>query len=549
MNNNRLNTLKPFFPLLFGWMLAACSDDFQTGNGTGTEGMDADGSWFSLAVTASSGNSTRANPTGGEPGDGSETGFDYENHIDNLLVLFYQADKQSNAPADTPIDKIFYFDREQMEGDNRTEPVPVNLPAGEYDLLVVTNTGDIRSSLQGKTLGGIRDYLLTSAWQEKGGAYSHFVMTSDGHTDDTVPLCGNPKEEPANATVEVERVAARIDYRAASTLYNIVDETYGRGKATITGAVILNKMAAGSYLLKRVAASVNGSLTTSSPITYLGDELPTEGGAQRNFVVDPWTLHKTQANISRNAFNPTAPGAGNRPAEALYDNYYTSYSTDYTSWEKAITEGEKAGDWYRLGYTMENTLRREAQVDAYRTMVVFQARYTPDGYEEGETFYRVRDEIFPTREEAEAAAEGTNALVRTYHNGLCYYVWRVRHSEDGDASEDGIMEYGIVRNNIYRLLVSDIYGLGDEVPFAPEEPTDEPDEPDDDEEDDNPPTPPEPGDDDDDEPDYPPTPPGPDDDDDDDDDDNEDDKPENVNINVKVTVEDWTELGHKDVYL
>ena len=170
-------------------------------------------------------------------------------------------------------------------------------------------------------------------------------------------------------------------------------------------------MAAGSYLLKRVAAPVNGSLTTSSPITYLGDELPTEGGAQRNFVVDPWTLHKTQANISRNAFNPTAPGAGNRPAEALYDNYYTSYSTDYTSWEKAITEGEKAGDWYRLGYTMENTLRREAQVDAYRTMVVFQARYTPDGYEEGETFYRVRDEIFPTREEAEVAAEGTNALV------------------------------------------------------------------------------------------------------------------------------------------
>ena len=503
MNNNRLNTLKPFFPFLFGWMLAACSDDFQTGNGTGTEGMDTDGSWFSLAVTASSGNSTRANPTGGEPGDGSETGFDYENRIDNLLVLFYQADAQSNAPADTPIDKIFYFDREQMEGDNRTEPVPVNLPAGEYDLLVVTNTGDIRSSLQGKTLGGIRDYLLTSAWQEKGGAYSHFVMTSDGHTDDTVTLCGNPKEEPANATVEVERVAARIDYRAASTLYNIVDETYGRGKATITGAVILNKMAAGSYLLKRVAAPVNGSLTTSSPITYLGDELPTEGGA----------------------------------------------GIQYEPWEKVITEGEKAGDWYRLGYTMENTLRREAQVDAYRTMVVFQARYTPDGYEEGETFYRVRDEIFPTRAEAEAAAEGTNALIRTYHNGLCYYVWRVRHSEDGDASEDGIMEYGIVRNNIYRLLVSDIYGLGDEVPFAPEEPTDEPDEPDNDEEEDNPPTPPEPGDDDDDEPDYPPTPPGPDDDDDDDDDDNEDDEPKDVKINVEVTVEDWTELDHKDVYL
>ena len=359
MNNNRRKKTTPLFALLFGWMLAACSDDLQTGNGTDGEGMDADGSWFSLAVTPSTGHSTRGNPTGGEPGDGSETGSDYENRIDNLLVLFYQADAQSNAPADTPIDKIFYFDRERLEGDNRTEPVPVNLPAGEYDLLVVTNTGDIRSSLQGKTLGCIRDYLLTSAWQEEGGAYSRFVMTSDGHTEDKVTLCGNPKNEPANATVEVERVAARIDYRAKSAQYNVSDKTYGRGKAAITGAVILNKMAAGSYLLKRVAAPVNGSLTTASPITYLGDELPTEGGVQRNFVVDPWTLHKTLANVSRNAFNPSAPGAGNRPAEALYDNYYNSLGIQYEPWEKVITEGEKAGDWYRLGYTMENTLRRE----------------------------------------------------------------------------------------------------------------------------------------------------------------------------------------------
>ena len=533
MNNNRLKKTTPLFALFFGWMLAACSDDLQTGNGTDTEGMDANGSWFSLAVTPSTGHSTRGNPTGGEPGDGSETGFDYENRIDNLLVLFYQADEQSNAPADTPIDKIFYFDRERIEGDNRTEPVPVNLPAGEYDLLVVTNTGDIRPSLQGKTLGGIRDYLLTSAWTESGGEYSRFVMTSDGHTADKVTLCGNPKNEPANVTVEVERVAARIDYRASSTLYNIVDETYGRGQATITGAVILNKMAAGSYLLKRVAEPVNGALTTSSPITYLGDELPAEGGVQRNFVVDPWTLYKTTANIDRNAFNPAAPGAG------LYDHYYTSYEDDYATWEELVTEGEPAGDWYRLGYTMENTLRREAQVDAYRTMVVFQARYTPAGYEEGETFYRVRDDIFPTLEEAEAAAEGTNALVREYHNGLCYYVWRVRHSDDEDPAEDGIMEYGIVRNNIYRLLVSNIYGLGDEVPFPPEEPTDEPDEPDNPDPDeledpDNPDPTPDP---DPDEPDPGPDPtPDP-------------DPEEPEDIQVEVTVEPWTDIDPVNVYL
>ena len=69
------------------------------------------------------------------------------------------------------------------------------------------------------------------------------------------------------------------------------------------------------------------------------------------------------------------------------------------------------------------------------------------------------------------------------------------------------MEYAIVRNNVYKLRLSDIYGLGHDIPYEPPfdpEPVDPtppgPDDPD------NPPTPPGPDD-----PDNPPTPPGPDD--------------------------------------
>ncbi len=496
----------------------ACSDDLRLADGTDEEELSAEGSWFSLTVRPSSGERTRSNPTGGEPGDGSETGMDYENRIDDLMVMFYQAEERSNASADTPIDKIFYFDRERLDGDNRTEPVPVNLPAGEYDLLVVTNTGDIRSSLQGKTLGDIRDYLLTSAWTEDDGDYSRFVMTSNGHTADKVTLCGNTADNPANATVEVERVAARIDYRPATDGFDVLDDTYGRSRATLTGAVILNKMAAGSYLLKRVATPVDGALTAASEVTYLADELPSEGGVQRNYVVDPWSLLKTGANASRNAFNPLAPGAGGEPVSALYDNYYRSFGDGHEAWEAAVSYGEPMPNgWYRIGYTLENTMSRENQTDAYRTMVVFQARYTPEGFTEGQTFYRVGDELFPTRAEAERAA-GSDALVREYHDGLCYYVWRVRHSNDDNDNASGIMEYAIVRNNIYRLLVNGIYGLGDEVPFPPDEP--DPDEPDPDE-----PDPDEP-----DEPDPEP-------------------EPDDVRIDVTVTVEDWTNMEETNVFL
>ena len=97
---------------------------------------------------------TRSNPTGGENGDGYEPGQDYETRIDDLMLLFYRGTDGVNSPASTPVDKIIYLDRDAMQGDNRTEPVLVGLPAGWYDLLVITNTGNIRPQLKDLTLGG-----------------------------------------------------------------------------------------------------------------------------------------------------------------------------------------------------------------------------------------------------------------------------------------------------------------------------------------------------------------------------------------------------------
>lgn len=54
--------------------------------------------------------------------------------------------------------------------------------------------------------------------------------------------------------------------------------------------------------------------------------------------------------------------------------------------------------------------------------------------------------------------------VRTYKNATCYYTWWVRHANDNDDTKNGIMEYAIVRNNIYKLTVSSIYSLGGDVP-------------------------------------------------------------------------------------
>lgn len=47
-----------------------------------------------------------------------------------------------------------------------------------------------------------------------------------------------------------------------------------------------------------------------------------------------------------------------------------------------------------------------------------------------------------------------------YEKGVCYYTYWIRHGDNGNPAKMGIMEFAIVRNNIYDLTVSDINSLG-----------------------------------------------------------------------------------------
>lgn len=56
--------------------------------------------------------------------------------------------------------------------------------------------------------------------------------------------------------------------------------------------------------------------------------------------------------------------------------------------------------------------------------------------------------------------EKVYANVKKYENGETYYPYWIRHANNGKPTEMGIMEFGIVRNNIYDMTVKDISGLG-----------------------------------------------------------------------------------------
>ena len=45
----------------------------------------------------------------------------------------------------------------------------------------------------------------------------------------------------------------------------------------------------------------------------------------------------------------------------------------------------------------------------------------------------------------------------------CYYKHFIKHLDNGEKRKLGVMEYGVVRNNWYRVTIADIAGLGSGV--------------------------------------------------------------------------------------
>lgn len=555
MNKNILYTVKGVAGcLLMASLAAGCAQEDIDTAPSGGGGMSAS-SYVSLSLASQHSTPTRSNPTGGETGDGQEKGQNYENGIKSAVAFFYQGSGSYgvNSIGTTPIMAVATFNvgsyTEPGSGIDRiytTTPQEVDLDNGTYNVLVVANPGTDWWTGKSLTLADVRNHIQTTAWTASGSNYSDFVMTSAA--DATLTLESNSEDDPATATVDVERMAARLDYMNSKDSYECTDPAYSGATVEITGAALVNNLTAGSYMLKRVASTVDGVPT------YLGDETP-DAGVQTNYVLDPWTADKTSAN---NSF--TIGGETNKTAEDLYGEWFGNISQDPNYWADYVQPGTEVTvgteKWQRIGYTLENTTAAEEAGKRYSTGVVFKATFHPQGvanYQGGATFFALGTHLFASMEDMmtyvygadfsqfdakidactdwasvktfaaslldndpsgykafllgqdeaqdlaqvkeslkwsaymlsncgySASLNGTynvvldqndivtrNALqpygTRTYEDATCYYTWWVRHSNDNNDETKGIMEYAIVRNNIYKLTVNSIYSLGGEVP-------------------------------------------------------------------------------------
>ncbi len=544
------------------------SDDMEcppdpAGGGTGK-------AYIQLSFRMADAQGTRANPGAGETGDGPEAGQDYENRVNSAVAFLFDGDADVNSPDEKPVIAAVYFGN-VTSGDGKwiTETQQADVDNGTYNVIVVANPGDLwwRTA---DNLSEVRDKIYTTAWTKSDdGTYSDFLMALADEPSERLVVENNPKEDPATISVNVERVAARVDYKADGE-FELTDTDYADASVKILGATIINDFSAGSYLLKRVSG--DPTKKTGGDVTYLGIEETGADGLPTNYVIDPWTAEKnsTNADLENTPFTTVDGKPVNAAGLYVDGSYLYSGFEDPKWWSTRMTSGTPITDpggqvWQRVGYTLENTTAQGQTAKTYNTGLAFQAQFNPGsalvGYVPEHTFFRYGDRLYTsltammgqlneqtnfaayfnaeveglknktwadvtafcealpydpvglagyfTGLQGEAAAsanvgngldnvtwmaflatlgvdesdpldpqinqgghddtrarlyESSNGMLRTYYKGLCYYVWWLRHSNDNSDMTNGLMEYAVVRNNIYKVKVETVASIGGDVP-------------------------------------------------------------------------------------
>ena len=279
----------------------------------------------------------------------------------------------------------------------------------------------------------------------------------------------------------VERSMARFDYKQAAAF------DMGAGLTlTLTEAALINQSKA-HYMFRRVTADES----TTSAVTVGGAEVP------NNWVVDTDWSNKVAANFDAQLSAPS--------------------TWTWTSLASLTTDDNYDGDYKIWCYAKENTIPGiDAQKHNVSTGVVFKAELAPGetasdavktAMAAGDRIYVFNNKLYGAWSDVKAAAEaGTDATLQAAYNQAAatiagaateptgaaaaaagftgysakngkyynyYYYWN-RHNDNLNNDVMGIMEFAVVRNNVYKLAVNSINRFGHPTPPDPSNPDPDP---------------------------------------------------------------------------
>ena len=472
---------------------------------------------ITVSVSASNEPVTRANPTGGETGDGLEKGLERENAVDNITLIFYEDNAGINTRPDANTKVAFFATYPVTKNDNyngtHNHQLEGDSPAGwtgeSNDNEVIYSTGDqkldedaidvtktyhaivvanapnalLANITAGETtIAEVRDMVVSTVYDGTGVgiAAQKFVMSSE--RDATVTFTNKKIDEQNNTItyyfecIHIERLAARIDFWAktkdpnatatymeaeyadtydhAGYVYNVgqKDKNGEQDHFVLTSITPFNLMNGNEYLLKRTNNQTNRYLAKETTDNWVLDPYSALTGGKNNtehpdehpdYLVSK--LDDVKANMA-NDYN------------IVLSTRQTASTTEAEGTKFSITENGMTYDNIIIGYPRENTLTAGVTpLYYYATGLAFEGYYYSKN---------------ATKDTNGKYTGGERKVFYHYlrHQGeqdAAYQAWTKEQLEENKSTllcpASTAMNYGIVRNNIYRVCIESITPVDDDI--------------------------------------------------------------------------------------
>ncbi|MCE9001357.1 Mfa1 family fimbria major subunit [Bacteroides fragilis] len=488
--------------LLTTW--AACSDDTDTPGGENPEEARA---YTTVTIAVPNGVAeTRTDPTADTDDNTTEVGSEDEYNVKTAnLYLFPGGTGSSFGSATlTEIISINQFTQMTIGSDAKTivwTSKKTALTPGEYRIYIVVNgtvngVGDsskgslTEADFLAKTTANATD---VTANVPAGGLVMASRSVNSGNTN-TVPYIAQTitKDPEQTIAATVERVMGKITVTAGGTNVSSAANKYTSFSQTVNtignitditlkGYYVVNARQEGYYFRH---VDKENSATSS-----LGEANFGNSTTSFPYVTDPKTYDKTYTAtpaLANSYGDWYLQGSG-----AFGLSSFSSFTGDYTEMPGYST----VADTKVAAYCYENTMLKGKQKNGYTTGIVFKAEITPSkmmktasggsGVEEETTIGSITEifyhsgifykDIAALKAAGVSLQNGTTSSssaddlkkndVQCFKKGsadgkfICYYPYWIKHLPSADVAED-VMEFGIVRNNVYRVTVTGIQGVG-----------------------------------------------------------------------------------------
>lgn len=453
-------------------MVSCSKNESLAEGGPETDGVQGDKAYMSLSIEMPNVAGSRA--IGGGT-NGSEAGENYEQKISELSVYIW--DKGEETATATA--HYFTADKLTPGGFNSNHNVsyyttsPIEVTKGDKKVVVIVNGG--QTAINGlaklheaytvtgdngvarreavKKFSENNKFLMTNACDvltqdSKGSDLASTENKKDGefYADGSVAVnvTGN-KTTPTTVVVPVERVVAKI-VEITETISPDIDDKSG-DKVHFEAFALVNGNTT-FYPIKHVRAQVAENIPSGQ-----------QPDVNNDYIVDP-----------------NFDGTPTLKDPQFYANDFTK--TAEFEW---ISMTAKAPV-----YPLENTMVAAKQYNAYTTGVYYKAVYEKKGVTKGTHLFKFAGKLM-TFEELEASGDVTlvdpdskEAItkessievfkkigVKKYENGVCYYPYWIRHISRSEV-DLAPMEFGVVRNNCYKLNITKVKGIGENVPVDPQ---------------------------------------------------------------------------------